>query len=306
MQIRKKVLVLGAGGFIGSYLYREYNKSFDYKIIPVYSNNNSNNNLLKCDIRNYDLLKDIFFKNRPYCTINLVTCPSSACEENQKKAREINVNGIMNIADMCKRFNSRLIHLSTDMIYSGEKDTYYDLNDKPDPVSIYGKTKLEGEKIIEKTCDDYVIIRSALILGLSINSKITFVDWMLKKVFAFEKIPLFVDQIRTPIVINDIISVIYSLINSDFKGTILAAGNNRLNRVEMGKMLLASINKEFDHIKEISVDTVNKEFTLQKNLSMDNSSMKNIYKNPLTDIKIFFKEIGNKILEQKKYESKNN
>ena len=67
------------------------------------------------------------------------------CEEDNRLAKAINVNGIKNVIEGAKKYNSKIIYISTSAVFSGKKDEYFE-DDKPDPISFYGKTKLDGEK----------------------------------------------------------------------------------------------------------------------------------------------------------------
>ena len=82
----------------------------------------------------------------PDCVVNLSCMEVARCEDDPAGAYQVQVAGVRDLARVCKEYNIRLIHLSTDMVYSGNKGTPYILSDVPDPISVYGQTKLAGER----------------------------------------------------------------------------------------------------------------------------------------------------------------
>ena len=106
-----------------------------------------------------------FFLNKQfeYCINCAAYTAVDNAEKEQKTARTINEYGAKNLAEACKDNNVILIHISTDFVFDGTKSFPYAENDKTNPSSIYGKTKLSGERAVEKVLNNYFIIRLKLI-----------------------------------------------------------------------------------------------------------------------------------------------
>lgn len=114
------------------------------------------------DITSYEQL-ELFFEQQ-----NFETCINCAAytnvelaEEEYDKALKVNATAIQNIAKLCKRFNRRLIHISTDYVFDGNASYPYKVEDLPNPLNSYGKSKLQGEYNIINEMTDYCIIRSS-------------------------------------------------------------------------------------------------------------------------------------------------
>jgi len=92
-----------------------------------------------------------------------------ACETERQRAWEVNVEGPRNLSLSLNRYGGRLIHISTDYVFDGRRQPPgpYTEDDEPSPLSYYGKTKLEGERVIMGLMDDYVIIRTAWLYGIN-------------------------------------------------------------------------------------------------------------------------------------------
>lgn len=150
----KKVLVTGANGQLGQCLQ---------KIAPSYKELNvifkSSKEL---DITDILGIEDAFVKgNFNYC----INCAAYTNVEQAEKtpdiAYKVNAEGVKNLANVCKSYNTTLIHISTDYVFDGEKDEPYTVKDVPNPINEYGKSKLLGEKHIQEIMDNYCIIRTS-------------------------------------------------------------------------------------------------------------------------------------------------
>tara|TARA_R110002167_G_scaffold302554_2_gene506852 strand:+ start:620 stop:1441 length:822 start_codon:yes stop_codon:yes gene_type:complete len=82
-------------------------------------------------------------------------------EKSPEKAFKVNAEAVKNLALLCKKYHVTLIHISTDYVFDGEKGSPYTVDDRPNPINEYGKTKWEGEKYIQKLMDEYYIVRTS-------------------------------------------------------------------------------------------------------------------------------------------------
>jgi len=133
-------------------------------------------------------------------------------EGEQKKAFKINADGVKNIARAEKLIRAKLIHISTDYVFDGQKKEPYLESDIPNPSGVYGKSKLEGEKNIKSILDRYFIIRTAWLYGK--NGK-NFVYTMLKLFKERDKIRVVSDQFGSPTYTADLANVISMIISKN-------------------------------------------------------------------------------------------
>jgi dTDP-4-dehydrorhamnose reductase len=162
------------------------------------------------------------------------------------------------------------------MVYSGKKGVPYTLDDEPDPVSVYGRTKLAGEMAMRETRCNHVIVRSALVLGRDRFRRGGFLEWMIAKAEKGETLPLYADQLRTPMVVDDLVDVIFRLADSSFYGVLLAGGDEGLNRVEMGRKLLSAMNLPNELIELVLAAEQTSPVPLQLDLRLNNSRLKEV------------------------------
>ena len=137
-------------------------------------------------------------------------------EKETKQVFKINRNGVRNIALYCMKRKVRLIHISTDYIFDGDKDDVrgYREDDKANPLSAYGKSKLAGEKEIQKIFEEYFILRTAWLYGLNGHN---FIFTMLELFQKKEKVEVVDDQRGSPTYANDLAKVILKIIQSGSK-----------------------------------------------------------------------------------------
>ena len=274
----KKILVIGSSGLVGGNLLSHASK-YSSSVIPSFHSyipDEYKTAGLQLDMGDPVSIVEGLKASEPYCVVNLSCLAVADCEKEPENAYKVQVEGVRALARACREPGIRLVHISTDMVYSGNKGTPYMLDDEPDPISVYGRTKLAGEKAVQEAGGDYVIARSALVLGKGVFRKGGFLDWMVERIHKDEELPLFLDQLRTPIVVDDLVDIIFSLAESSFCGTLLASGDEGVNRVEIGKKLLDAMGKPYKVIKPVFMDSVTSSVPLQRDLRMDNSELKEV------------------------------
>jgi len=108
-----------------------------------------------------DFMPDIVLNCAAYTKVD-------ACETEKELAKKVNVDGPRNLAQVVEKLKSALVHISTDYVFNGQKNPPqgYVETDKPDPISYYGKTKLEGELEIQRATNRYAIIRTAWLYSI--------------------------------------------------------------------------------------------------------------------------------------------
>lgn len=136
-------------------------------------------------------------------------------EDNVELCGRINRDGTQNIADACKKHNLKMIYISTDYVFNGEGEQFWQPDDKREPLNAYGQTKYEGELAVENTLDNYFIVRISWVFGL--NGK-NFVRTMLNLGKTHDKLTVVSDQIGSPTYTADLAKLLVDMIHSDKYG----------------------------------------------------------------------------------------
>lgn len=159
-------------------------------------------------------------------------------EENKELCFKINAGGTGNIAEAAKKYGSTLFYISTDYVFDGNKNSPYDERDLPSPLSVYGQSKQEGEKIIEEACEKYYILRVAWLFGeLPKNHPgSNFVETMIRLSKERSELNIVSDQIGSPTYTGDLVDTMSKMIakNAPF-GTYHFSGSNPCSWYDFAK-----------------------------------------------------------------------
>lgn len=182
------VLVTGANGQLGQAIQSISDKhpKIDFKFCTSSD----------LDITSKENCELVFTKFKPnYCINAAAYTAVDKAESEPDKAQLINIIGAKNLAEVCKEFSATLLHVSTDFVFDGSKTTPYLETDIPNPIGVYGKTKLDGEKAIQETFDNYFIIRTSWVYSQFGNN---FMKTMLRLASERDSLSVVSDQIGTP------------------------------------------------------------------------------------------------------------
>ena len=201
-----KILVTGSEGMLGRALIRSLNGhnsvqaigtdllSKEHKLDIVDANQVSG--FIK------GIMPDIIIHAAAYTDVD-------GCEKHHERAYAVNAEGTKNIAQSARDTNAFLIHISTDYVFDGEKNTPYIESDTTNPIGVYGKSKLAGEEAIRDMLDNYLIIRTSWLFGRDGKN---FVDSILKKAEAGECLKVVDDQHGCPTYTEDLSFAITNLL----------------------------------------------------------------------------------------------
>jgi len=236
----KRLLVIGASGLLGSKLMAE--AKVRYSVVGTCNpecDGKSDWRMESLDIGSKDEVERLFEKTKPEVVILTAAMTNvDACETNPQMANRVNAAGPGLVARECKRLDSRLIHVSTDYVFDGMKTRKYTEEDLPRPISVYGSSKLAGEKNVLSTLPEAVVARTAVLYGWNpIENKDNFVMWTLKKMRAGEKVTLFKDQWISPTLADDLAKALVQLAQGDVRGVYHVAGPDCLDRPSCGKLI---------------------------------------------------------------------
>lgn len=196
------VLVTGASGQLGQSLQQIAENFPEFEFVFKDSQ--------ALDVTNIAQSTVIFEQVRPdYCINTAAYTAVDRAEVEVEKAQAVNVSGPENLARLCKDFGSILIHISTDFIFDGVKNSPYTESDKPNPKSIYGQTKLDGENAILRHNVAYFIIRTSWVYSKFGNN---FMKTMIRIGKERDLVSVVSDQIGTPTNAVDLAEILVKVI----------------------------------------------------------------------------------------------
>ena len=248
----KSILITGAYGQLGEscshYLKNNY-KLILSGIAPL-------NNSIKLDITDQQSVNNFLEKNNPDVIINLAAFTDvDKCELEEKKAYEINFNGVKNL---CKNFSGHFIQISTDYVFDGMNGPYNE-DDKTNPKSIYGKTKLDAENWLIDNHFKSTILRSNVIYSYSQKTKASFLKWIVESLIAKKPIEVVNDQWNNPTWTYSITEIINLLIEHEQYGLFHYADKDILNRFQFSQLIAKVFELNDSMISPISTDSLNQQ-----------------------------------------------
>jgi dTDP-4-dehydrorhamnose reductase len=143
-----------------------------------------------------------------------------ACEEDPQRAAETNVLGTFNVAEVARRAGTTLVALSTDYVFDGEKGTPYVESDVPNPLSVYARTKLAGERAAAAVVPDALIVRTAWVFGTGED----FMSAAVRQLRQGEEVGGIVDQVGSPTHADHLVERLVPLVASGVRGVVHLAG----------------------------------------------------------------------------------
>ena len=203
-----KVLVTGAKGQLGFDVVNELSKRGHEAI---------GTDIAEMDITDAESVRRVIGGVKPDAVIHCAAWTAvDAAEDNEDKVRDINAFGTKHIAEECKKLDCKMLYISTDYVFSGKGEKPW----KPDckdyaPLSIYGKTKLEGEIAVAETLEKFFIVRIAWVFG--VNGK-NFIKTMLNVGKTHDEVRVVNDQIGTPTYTFDLARLLVDMIESEKYG----------------------------------------------------------------------------------------
>ena len=269
-----KISIIGASSFIGYRLYRCLSNFDNFKVKGTYYLNKKNSNFDKVNIANKNNIKNYLIKEKPDFILWIAGSKNvKECEKNSNFAYAINTKPIEYLIDIIncnyKIIKPKIIFFSTDYVFKGDSGEYKD-NDRPNPMTNYGKTNLLAEKLLEKSTIDYKIIRTAAVMGKGG----AFFDWLLKVINEEKEIEVYSNTYFSPTPIEFLNENIKNIIvNYEKIGSkiIHIVGEKRLDRYEFAIKLAKLIKK--DNVK-LYPQEANIEFSLfQRDLSLIQSNI---------------------------------
>lgn len=208
----KKIVVTGCNGQLGRAINGLYSGSSEYELVNT---DFGIDGIPSLDISNLDDVISFFKDVKPYAVINCAAMTAvDLCEVKQDMAYRINALGPRNLAIASSETGAKLMHVSTDYVFRGDGTKPYIEFDTPDPISMYGKSKLAGENFVRQFCDKSFIVRTAWLYGDGKN----FVKTMLRLSENHDKITVVNDQLGSPTSALELAKAIESLIPSENYG----------------------------------------------------------------------------------------
>ncbi len=255
-----KILITGGSGLLGQYLNVVLSKH--YEILTLYNQHPGNcitYKSKKIDLTEPEKFNHLLTQFNPDVVIHTAAFTTPVIPEGvtSKEIYNVNVKASVNIARQCEKADCKLIYLSTDLVYAGYRGSMLKEDAKLIPASLYAETKLVAEEKIKETFDNYIILRTALLIGFGLNHSKCHFHQMFDNLKEGKPVKLFNDQYRTPLSLIDASRMLSEIIKLDIKTeTINFGGRDRLSRSQLGELVCRISGLDKNLIESVSLSSV--------------------------------------------------
>lgn len=199
---RRKILITGAGGLLGRQAVDWFSRH-DEVIVARRQDLN---------IADAEAVHQWVMHYRPDVIINCAAMSDvDGCEKKSYGAFAANANGPRHLAQAAEHIGAELVHISTDYVFDGDKTTPYTIEDEPQPINVYGESKLAGEKLVRETLDRHYIVRAARLFGPGGRN---FASAVLDVARQQGRLLAIVDEIGSPTYVVDLVERINAIIQT--------------------------------------------------------------------------------------------
>ena len=247
-----KFLVTGSAGLIGSQVIKDLTLE-NHEVYSCYHNNKSiYGNPLPLDLTNQDKIIKTIQKIKPDSIIHLAAMINvDQCETQQELAYVINANATEILAKQAAQLGAFFVYVSTDYVFDGKKGKYIE-DDSTNPLGHYGKSKLKGEKALNKLASNWCIARTSTPFGIHPDKK-SFPIWIKENLEAKKEVPVLVDQFTSPTFVPNLSKMLIEIAKRQISGIIHTAGASRISRYELAILVSEKLGLDKKLLKPISI-----------------------------------------------------
>ena len=227
-----KLLITGASGLVGARL-AEIASSLGHETFETFNQHQiSRPNALSIDIRNRKNVEEVVNEIAPDVIVHLAAITDvDLCEQQPELADSVNATGTQILAQECFKMGAHFVYVSTDYVFDGDRGNYRE-DDHPNPVNVYGGSKLKGEQFTRAVSDKFCVARTSVVYGWGRSSRPNFGSWAYSELKAGRSVKVVQDQYCSPTLNSDLARMLIEVAENHLPGTIHLAGASWLSRYE--------------------------------------------------------------------------
>jgi dTDP-4-dehydrorhamnose reductase len=258
-----RILVTGSNGLLGQKLIKLLSNKSDIELLATSKGANRVSNkegyrYQSLNITNQQEVNTIFDAFKPTAVINTAAMTNvDSCEDDKELCWDLNVNAVKYLIEASKKHNTHLIHLSTDFVFDGEAGPYKE-TDQPNPLSYYGKSKYEAEKLIQASDIKWAIARTIIVYGVAENmSRSNIVLWAKDALAKGNPLTIVDDQFRSPTLAEDLAMGCWLIAEKQAEGIYHLSGKDNLSVLDLVYAVADFYGHDKSNITPISSASLN-------------------------------------------------
>ena len=257
-----KILITGSNGLLGQKLLYKLRKDSSVQLIATSKGENrvsekEGYTYFDLDITNNDTVAHLIESEKPQVVFNTAAMTNvDLCEDKKKDCDALNVEAVRYLADACAKINSHLIQISTDFIFDGEDGPYTE-EDKPNPLSYYGLSKLKSEQLLQAHAVKWTILRTIIVFGVGEKlSKGNIVLWAKGALEKGDSLNIIDDQFRAPTLAEDLADICILAAKKKALGIFNASGKDIMSIYEIVVRIAKHYGNSTENLNKISTATL--------------------------------------------------
>jgi dTDP-4-dehydrorhamnose reductase len=235
------LLITGISGVAGYNAFHHFRRLYPGRVIGVRPSQTwqlTGDGVVGLDTEDRAGMEDLFRAHRFRAVLNCTgNCALKSCELDPAMAWRTNVLSVTNIAAVARRHGARLVHLSSDLVFSGGGSGGYVETDPVDPVTVYGKTMAEGEAALAAADPSAAVLRISLPMGPSFNRHAGAIDWIQSRFRAGRPATLYFDEVRSCTYVADLNRVFAHFLARPIPGLFHAGGPRPLTLYQIAQIV---------------------------------------------------------------------
>lgn len=249
-----RILITGASGLLGLNLALDAAAAHEAFAVDRGTLASAPFQLIKADLLDPAAVRRVLDRSKPEAVIHCAALANlDACEADPDLARQMNAELPARLADACARRNIRLVHISTDAVFDGQKDGIYTEHDMPNPIGVYSQTKLEGERGVLQM-NPLAIVARVNFYGWSLSGKRSLAEFFVNNLSAGKTVNGFTDVIFCPMLVNHLGGVLLEMIAKGLHGLYHVVGPQAMSKYQFGVEIARKFGLRESQISPQSVD----------------------------------------------------
>ena len=229
-----RILVTGASGLLGLNLALDARHAHEVIGVDRSTLASAPFQVIKADLLDTNAIIDVLKESKAEAVINCAALADvDTCEANPEFARLVNSELPARLADACARRKVRLLHISTDAVFDGQKVGYYTESDRPNPSGVYATTKYEGEKAVLQVNPNSVVARVNF-YGWSLSGKRSLAEFFINNLSNEKNVNGFTDVIFCPMLVNHLSEILLTMLERGLHGLYNAVGPQAMTKYQFG------------------------------------------------------------------------
>lgn len=264
-----KLYITGIAGLLGNNIVRQLVNRCEITGVDILDLKIPNISYEKFSLYETERLKKHIEEIKPDAVIHTAAAVNvDECEENPEWAYKLNEEVTKDIAEICASLGVKMVYISTDAVFDGESEKLYVETDEVNPLNVYAKTKLGGEKYVLAQRGNLVLRTN--IYGQNIQDKKSFGEWIVSALEEGKTLNMFEDIDFSPILVNDLAEVIYEALREELSGLYHVCATGCISKYDFGMKLQEVFGLNEGNIQRSNSESMHFKAKRSKHMGMSN------------------------------------